>query len=230
MNKTTKLILSVTVGVLPFYVFAIAEKFLGKTNISINSLFLVYFPVTAIALIIIALLGKIYLKQRIIDYNTLHKNYLLDIAITFLLMIGFYLIQSTSNLTIQKWFPSNIDNSKTIMVLQEIFRNPFYAFVFLIPFTWITQLFLVFSRIFLLKNLWDLTEKKSVQISISIISALFFCLTEIDKGKPALISMFLIILFYNFTYYYYRRISPLIISAILIQTIQMIDFWISLMV
>ena len=227
MNKKTKQILAVLMGILPFYTFAFYDKLNNQTDLSIQSFFLVYLPITAFALGIILLLNYFFLKQKISDYNSLKKNYLLDIAIVFLLMIGSSFIHISINLFLKNIFPNNNDNSEVLKVLQTIFDNPFYALMFLIPFTWITQTFLFFSKIFLLKNLWDISANKVWIWSVIIISTMFFSLIEIDKGIISILVSFSVGLLYAITYLYYRRFLPLIIAAILIQTIQMIDFWIS---
>ena len=230
MNKKTKQIFAVLIGVLPFYTFAVYDKLNNQPNLSIQSFFLVYLPVTAFALGIILLLNYFFLKQKTSDYNSRKKNFLLDIAIVFLLMIGSSFIHISINLFFKNIFPNNNDNSEVLKVLQTIFDNPFYALMFLIPFTWITQTFLVSSKIFLLKNLWNISANKVWIWSVIIISTTFFSLIEIDKGIIGILISFSVGLLFAIAYLYYRRFLPLIIAAILAQTIQMIDFWISLLV
>ncbi len=228
-----KKIIAVTTGVLPFYFFVVIDKIIYKPELSVHGIFLVYMPVTAIALGILLLLNHFLLNQKISDYNTETKKYLQDIAIAFLLMVGTTFLNIAANLFFADFFPKPdtdkmLETVRTLEVLKSIFNNPFYTFLFLIPFIWITQTFLVFSKVFLLKNLWDIAAGKAKIWAVLIISSLFFSLPEIDKGTLSLIVSFFTVLFFNITYFYYRRIHPLIIAAILSQSIQMIDFWISL--
>lgn len=227
INNNSKKIIAVVIGVLPFYVFAIVDKIINQQEFSIKVLFLFYLPIATLVLGILYLLNRFFLKQKISGYNLAKTNYLLDIAVILLLMVGSSLINITAKLFLNDIFPNNYNNSKILEVLKTIFANPFYAFIFLIPFTWITHTFLVFSKIFLLKNLWDISANKVWIWSVIILSTMFFTLTEIDKGMLDILVSFSVGFLFAVTYLYYRRFLPLIIAAILTQTIQMLDFWIS---
>lgn len=227
ISKNIKIIIVVLIGIIPFYAFAVIDKVFNQPNISIQGFFLIYMPITAIALFILFLLNKYFLKQTIASYNVERKNLLSDIAVMFILLVGASFIQITFNLFLKDALPSRQDNTKILSALQEIFTNPFYALVFLIPFIWITQSFLIFSRIFLLKNLWELSKNKIWIWSVVILSSILFVLPEIDKSILSILISFSVILFFNITYFFYRRFYPLIFAAIFYQTIQMLDFWIT---
>ena len=227
INDNSKKIIAVIIGVMPFYIFAVIDKIYNEQEITINTFFLIFMPIAALALCILLLLNRFFLKQKIADYNSGKNNYLLDIAVALLLMLGATFINTVANLFLKDFFPTGLDNSKILELLKTIFDNPFYALLFLIPFTWITQTFLIFSRIFLLKNLWDLSANKIWIWSVIIISTIFFTLSQIDKDILYILIYFSITLLFSITYFYHRRILPLILAAILSQTIQMIDFWIS---
>ena len=56
--------------------------------------------------------------------------------------------------------------------------------------------------------------------------AAVFSLTSIDRGIAAMLTSFLIYSVSNVIYYKYRRVFPLFIAGLLIQTIDLIAFWI----
>ncbi len=226
-NKNKKIIIAILIGIIPFYAFAAIDKLINEPNISVHGFFLVYMPIVALALFILILLNKFLLKQSIAFYNSKENNLLLDIAVICLLMIGTSFIHISAKLFFRDFFFTNQNNTKVILVLQEIFENPFLALVFIIPFIWITQFFLIFSRIFLLKNLWGISESKIWIWGVIILSSVLFVLPELDKGMLDILISFSVILFFNITYLYYQRFYPFLFAAILLQTIQMIDFWIT---
>ena len=227
ISKNIKYIIAVLIGVVPFYIFAVIDKIANKPDISIQGFFVFYMPITAFALLILLLLNTFFLKQKILSYNFEKKNLLADIAVLFILMIGASVIKISFNLFFHDLFPAKQDNQQIISVLQEIFNNPFYALIFIFPFIWITQSFFIFSRIFFLKNLWELSKSKIWIWSVLILSSILFVFPEIDKGILDILISFSVILFFNITYLFYRRFYPLLFAAILTQTIQMLDFWIT---
>ncbi len=227
INSNIKKILAVIIGVLPFYTFVVIDKIVNNPDISVQGLFLFYLPIAIIALLILLLLNKYFLKQTIKNYNLATHSLLSDVAIMLILLVGSSFIHIVFNLFFRDIFPYQQDNTQVIKVLQQIFGNPFYALIFIGPFLWITQLFIIFSRIFLLKNLWEVNKSKIWIWTVLILSSVLFVLPEIDKSILDILVSFSVILLYSITYLYYRRFYPILMASILNQTIQMLDFWLT---
>ncbi|MEN8187516.1 MAG: CPBP family glutamic-type intramembrane protease [Bacteroidota bacterium] len=225
MKDKVRNIIALAIIIVPFYFVVIFEKSRGITDISIKGLFIKYLLISIFGIIVIYLTNKILLRQNLQSFFKRKEKFIVDLSLGLLLLSATYFIMSLGNITYFRWFTSQFDNSKIIETLKEIFSNKLYAFILLGPFIWATELFSVFSRAFILNNLWKLSGSKiGIWLSI-ILTALLFAFTQIDKGVPEMINTFLIIVTSNFLYFKYRSITPLLIAPILIQTIDLVAFW-----
>lgn len=226
MNNKFKYILALALIIIPFYFLIIIEKSISTINISAGSLFGRYLLFCIVGICAIYAINRFFLKGLAINFFKKKENTLINIALGLLMLSITYFIISLGNITYFRWIPNNTDNSETVLALEKIMSNNFYVIVLLGPFIWITELFLVLSKAFILNNFWALSQKK-IWIWISILgTALLISLTQIDKGIPVIINTFLIVFASNILYFKYRSITPLLISAIILQTIDLVSFWV----
>ena len=185
-----------------------------------------YMLYTFIGLLVIYFTNKYLLKNTLIVFASQKGSLLLDVSIAFLLMIFAYFVFSIGNITYGRWFFVEIDRTQMIKSLNEMFSNPTYTAFLLGPFIWMTEGFLVFSRAFILNNLWEINQNKYWVWTSIILVALLGAFIQISNGPPAIINWFIILMAWGFIYYKYRRIYPLLIAGILMQTIELISYWI----
>jgi hypothetical protein len=226
VQRTTRNIISVLLIVVPFYLTAILEKTAGSPDITVNGIFGMYMLYTFIGLLVIYFTNKYLLKNTLKVFASQKGSLLLDISIAFLYMIFAYFVFSVGNLTYGRWFTVDIDRTQIVKSLNQMFSNPTYTVFLLGPFIWMTEGFLAFSRAFILNNLWEINRSKYWIWASIIFVALLGALIQINNGPPAMINWFIILLASGFIYFKYRRIYPFLIAGILMQTIELVSYWV----
>jgi Type II CAAX prenyl endopeptidase Rce1-like len=225
MSKKNRYILACSIIVL-FYIILILEKIWSQVDVSVNGLFLKYLPIGVVGIAVIYLINRYVLKETVSIFFQQKNTFIIHLTLGLMLLSIMYFIISLGNFTYFRWIPTTIiDNSEIVNTLTYIISDTFYTIILLGPFIWISEIFSVLSRAFLLNNLWKLNKSKTWNwFSISII-ALLFALTQIDKGIPTMINTFLIIFASNVLYFKYPNITPLLIASIVIQTVDLVAFW-----
>jgi Type II CAAX prenyl endopeptidase Rce1-like len=225
MNKKNRYILACSIIVL-FYIILILEKIWSQVDVSVNGLFLKYLPIVVVGIAVIYLINRYVLKETVNIFFQQKNTFIVHLTLGLMLLSIMYFIISLGNITYFRWIPTTIiDNSEIVNTLTYIISDTFYTIILLGPFIWVSEIFSVLSRAFLLNNLWKLNESKTWNwFSISI-TALLFALIQIDKGIPTMINTFLIIFASNILYFKYRNITPLLIASIVIQTVDLVAFW-----
>lgn len=224
MNKSIRNIISILIIVI-IYATAIFEKIYGTIDFSIQSLFGKYMLYTVLGILLVFIINKYFLKNSLEVFASKKGSVLLDIALGFLLLVIMYLVSNIGRVTYARLFVTNIDRSEMVNTLNQIFSSPFYTVLLLGPFIWLTEIFMVISRSFLLNNLWELNSNKGWIWGTIFGTAILCSFTQIDNGIPNVINYFVIFAASNILYFKYRRVFPLIIAGILLQTIQFAVFW-----
>ncbi len=225
MNIKTRKILAVLLGACPFFIFVIFEKLYCYDQITVSDILGRYFAIGLFNFAFLLILTRYFLQENIKDYIHFKEPILLDVSLTFFLLISTYLIYSIGNITYVYWFNHEADRITLINVLLEIFNNPYYSIFYFGPFIWVIQINLEYARVFLLKNLWDCYHNRFWEWIIMVTSAGFIGLMNLDNGPAGIITGILIALTFNIVYYRYRSLVPLVASSILIQTIILVEFY-----
>ncbi len=226
MKRSTRNIIAILIVVFPIYLVAIIEKIMVKTDLSIDGIFGGSMLYTFLGLLVIYFTNKYLLKNSLKVFISQKGSLLLDISISFSLLIVMFFVFKLGEATYNHWFIVDIDKTKISNTLNEIFSNNEYIIFLLIPFVWLTEIFIVLSQAFILNNLWELKSNK-LWSWVSIIGmALLGAFVHIDIGTPGVISWFLILTASSFIYFKYRRVYPIIFASILYQTIDLISYWV----
>ena len=226
MKRSNRNIISVLLIAVPFYFGAILEKVVGSPDITVNGIFGLYMLYTFIGLLVIYFTNKYLLHNSLHVFASQKGSLLLDVSIAFLYLIFAYFVFSVGNITYGQWLFVEVDRSEILQSLNEMFSSPTYTVFLLGPFIWITEAFLAFSRAFILNNLWEMNRSKYWVWTSIILVALLGALIQINNGPPAMINWFIILLASGFIYLKYRRIYPLLIAGILMQTIELVSYWV----
>ncbi len=226
MKRSTRNIIAILIVVFPIYLVAIIEKIMDKTDLSIDGLFGGSMLYTFLGLLVIYFTNKYLLKNSLKVFISQKGSILLDISISFLLLIVMFFVFKLGEVTFNHWFIVDIDKTSISNTLNEIFSNNEYIIFLLIPFVWLTEIFIALSQAFILNNLWELNSNKFWSWVSIFGMALLGAFVHIDIGTPGVISWFLILTASSFIYFKYRRVYPLIFASILYQTIDLISYWV----
>jgi len=224
MKKSIRNIISVIIIVI-IYVDTFYSNFTGFPEITINNLFGKYLWLSIFSLLLIYILNKYFLKNSLRVFLSKKGSFLLDISFSFLLLVTSYFVFNIGAATYGQLFVLEIDRSSMFKTLGEVFSKPIYIFLFFGPFIWFSEMFLAFSQAFILNNLWEINSNKFWVWATIIFTALLCSLTQIHNGIPSVINYFILYLVMNVLYHKYRRVTPLILSRVLLQTIQMAVVW-----
>jgi hypothetical protein len=226
MIRSTRNIIAILIVVIPIYLVAIIEKIMGATDISIDGIFGKNMLYTFFGLLVIYFTNKYLLKNSLKVFISQKGSLLLDISISFSLLIVMFLVFKLGEATYNHWFIVDIDQTGISNTLNEIFSNNEYIIFLLIPFIWLTEIFITLSQAFILNNLWELKSTKFWSWVSIFGMALLGAFVHFDNGTPAIISWFLILTASSFIYFKYRRVYPIIFASILYQTIDLISYWV----
>lgn len=219
--------MALVIILLPFYFVAIGQKLLfEQSDYMLNGFFGIFMLLSILGISVILITNSYLLKNTFQVFNSTKGSLIVDMGIALLIMALIIFIQSLSNMTYGEWIIFEQDRTHIDQLLKEIFSSPLYALLMIGPFNWLNEIFAVLSLAFILNNLWALNNKKYwIYLSI-FLSALLFTLIQIDRGANFMINTFIIISISNYIYFRYRRIYPLLIAAITIQSIELISYWV----
>lgn len=227
MAKSKKHIIALLFVILPFYLVAILQKLvLNRNQYMVQEFLGIYMLLSLAGIITILVTNKYYLNQKITVFIETKGKFIQDVSLGFLLLGFTYFMFSLANITYARWIPSTYDNIEIRALLDEIFQNNLYGIIFIGPFIWLNEIFLILSVVFILNNLWKLNSHKYWAIMGIVIMAVLISLLQIDTSIPRMITTWFIYMSVGLVYLNYQRIYPLLISAILVQSIDLISYWI----
>jgi membrane protease YdiL (CAAX protease family) len=107
----------------------------------------------------------------------------------------------------------------------DLANNPLLMFVWFGPVLWIgIALFEELSRVFLLKCLWNINDKRNWHIAVIFLVSTLIGVTHLYQWTAGIISIGLKSVIVSFYFYKYRRLLPLIISHGLYDGLQFLFF------
>jgi hypothetical protein len=226
MNKQGRHIVAVAIMIVPFYGVAILQKVLFTREEVLVEAYLGYYMLLGIAGIATVLLSNRYLlHNKTTVFREPDIQWLNELALAGMLLGFYYLIDSISRISWGIWWAPDADRMAVDALLAKIFDSTLFSLVIIGPFNWFNEGFLAMTVAFLLLNLWSLIPGKQGQwISIALV-ALLTALIQIDHGIPGMINSFCIMSVFGFMFLRYPTVLPLIIAAILHQTIDLASYW-----
>lgn len=227
MSKNIRHIIALLLVIVPFYLGAFLRKvLLDKADLMAEEFLGYYMLLSFLGIAVVLLINKYLLKNSLKAFLPAKGKFIYDLSLAFLLLGMFFFIQSLGRITYVQWIPQYIDRTAITELLNSIFSNFVHGVIIIGPFVWSNEIFAVLSLAFILNNFWALNDKKSWSWFIIFFASLLFSLLQIDNGIAAIIDSFLLVSFSNYIYYHYRSIWPLLIAAILFQTIDLITYWV----
>jgi len=227
MNNRIKNILALLIILIPFYLVAVVQKmFLDQSDYLIHDFFGMYMLLGMVGISVILLLNTYYLKNNWNAFASKEGNAVVDMSFAMVLISAYYFVEALSMLSYGQWIQTEMDRTHMDQLLFEIFDNPLYALLMVGPFSWINEVFSMLSIAFILNNLWTLKQSKTWTWIAVLLTGLLFGLLQIDQGWREMIDSFIIISIFGFAYLKYRRIYPLLIAAIIIESIELITYWV----
>ena len=150
--------------------------------------------------------------------GTWYYDVLIGLVLTVIYFVMFFLERST----LYQWIPNNNPpNTEIIDTIKYISNRPFLILIWFGPVLWIgVALFEELSRTFLLKCLWNISDKKGWELLVIFLASTLIGIVHMYQGTAGIISIGLKSLVACFYFYRYRRLFPLILSHVLYDGLQ----------
>lgn len=219
-----KNIIAVIIGVVFPFTMVLLMRSHKPSGFAARELILYPLLFGSIAIVIILLLKKYYLKESFKDFNAgvgkWSSDILWGIGLTAIYFVLFYVERPLLGDILE--FRSN---EEMIGLMLELRSNPFLLLLWFGPVLWLgIALFEELVRVFMLSALWNLSQKLFWQIAVIFLVALTMGFLHYTQGPYGIVTITIKSLVAGFFYYRYKRLLPLIIAHVLYDGIQVAMF------
>ena len=218
--KAIKSILSLLIIVLIPFGLMLWYRVHQTTGFVTNELILYPLLFGGISIIILYLIKKFFLKEKLSDFNSgsgnLGRDILWGLGLTVMYFILFYVERAT--LTNVLTFRSN---QELLGLMLDMRQSPFLLILWFGPVLWIgIALFEELIRVFLLTSLWKYSNNFFWIVSVIILSAIVIGLAHWSQGSFGIVTIAIKSLVSGYFFYKVRRLLPLVIAHVLYDGIQ----------
>ncbi len=218
-------ILAVVVVYVPLYVFALWSQ-LSQQTITLRELFLYPLLLGGGAVVLILLIYRFVLGERIASLNLKSGKWFTDVLVGILLAAVFLGLLVLQQVIQSRWMPRTQGplSQELITLFSGIVNNPLLLAIWLGPVAWLgVAAFEELSRVFMLNRFWAVWPQSLVRWLVLVISACLFGLIHIYQGPVSAIAIALQGLLYGWYYMCFGRVWPMIIGHALYDSIQVIQ-------
>lgn len=172
------------------------------------------------SIIILYLLKKYFLKEKLSDFNSgggsLSKDVLWGVGLTTMYFLLFYVERATlSNVLTFK------SNQELLGLMLEMREKPWLLILWFGPVLWIgIALYEELVRVFILTNLWQFSKNQIWVFTVIILCALIIGLAHWSQGSYGIATIAIKSLVSGYFFFKVRRLLPLIIAHVLYDGIQ----------
>jgi len=218
--KALKSIISLLIIVLIPFGFMFWYRVHQTTGFVTNELILYPLLFGGISIIVLYLIKKFFLGEKLSDFNSGSGNWSIDIlwglGLTVMYFILFYIERAT--LTNVLTFRSN---QELLGLMLDMRQSPFLLMLWFGPVLWIgIALYEELIRVFILTSLWKFSNNYTWIISVIIISAGIIGLAHWSQGSYGIVTIAIKSLVSGYFFYKVRRLLPLVIAHVLYDGIQ----------
>ena len=218
--KALKSIISLLIIVLIPFGLMLWYRVHQTTGFVTNELILYPLLFGGISIILLYLIKKFFLREKLSDFNSGSGNWSIDIlwglGLTVMYFILFYIERAT--LTNVLTFRSN---QELLGLMLDMRQSPFLLILWFGPVLWIgIALFEELIRVFLLTSLWKYSNNFFWIVSVIILSAIVIGLAHWSQGSYGIVTIAIKSLVSGYFFYKVRRLLPLVIAHVLYDGIQ----------
>ena len=172
------------------------------------------------SILIIILLKKFFLKERLSDFNSDSGKWYTDLGWGILLTIIYFTLFFIFRFTLSNVLNFN-SNTELLQLMLDMRENPILLFLWFGPVLWIgIALFEELIRTFILTSLWK-WSKKMLWISFVIVfAAALIGLAHWSQGSYGIVTIAIKSIVCGIFYYNKRRLMPLVYSHVLYDGLQ----------
>ncbi len=172
------------------------------------------------SIVILYLLKKYFLKEKVKDFNSGEGGIVKDLLWGLILTAAYFLLFYLDRVTIANWLPFRA-NQELLNLMLDMRKNPLLLFIWFGPVLWIgVALYEELVRVFVLDGLWKFNKGVVWSIVVIVISAALMGIAHWSQGPYGIVSIGIKSLVSGFYYYKRRRLFPLIFAHVLYDGIQ----------
>jgi membrane protease YdiL (CAAX protease family) len=218
-------ILAVVIVYVPLYAFALWSHLTQQTT-TLKQLFLYPLLLGGGDVILILLIYRFILRERIASFNLKPGKWFTDILVGILLTVVFLGLLVLQQVIQARWMPRTQGPlpQELITLFSGIVHNPLLLAIWLGPVAWLgVAAFEELSRVFILNRLWSIWSQPFSRWLILVISACLFGLVHIYQGPVSVVAIAIQGLLYGWYYMRFGRVWPMIIGHALYDSLQIIQ-------
>lgn len=218
--KTLKFILALVIIVFIPFGLMLWYRVHQSTGFASNELIIYPLLFGGGSIIILYLIKKYFLKEKLSDFNSgegsLRKDILWGFGLTAMYFLLFYVERATliNVLTFRS-------NEELLGLMLELREKPLLLILWFGPVLWIgVALYEELIRVFVLSSLWQFSKSQIWVFTVIVISALIMGLAHWSQGSYGIVTIAIKSLVSGYFFFKVRRLLPLIIAHALYDGIQ----------
>jgi membrane protease YdiL (CAAX protease family) len=172
------------------------------------------------SIIVLYLIKKHFLKEKLSDFNSGEGSFGKDIrwglGLTAMYFLLFYLERATL-INVLTFKP----NEELLGLMLALREKPLLLFLWFVPVLWIgIALYEELIRVFILTNLWQFSKNHIWVFTVIILSALIIGFAHWSQGSYGIVTIAIKSLVSGYFFFKVRRLLPLVIGHVLYDGIQ----------
>jgi len=221
-GRLVRNMLAILIGVLPLQVGMISYRLTQEPVFTVSEMLVYPLIFGSANILLILLLNRCLLREPLSGFNPGKARWYTDLLYSLALFIIWYGLLFIERPLLSRILPpGNPPSPELFTLLKDLAGNPFLLAVWLGPVVWIgVALFEELIRVFFMKCLWRMSDRKVWQTGAVVLVALLTGVLHLYQGAFGIISVSIQGLIAGFFYYRFRRFWPLVIAHALYDSIQ----------
>jgi len=172
------------------------------------------------SILLIILLKKFFLKERLSDFNSKPGNWKTDLGWGIILTIIYFILFYVERITLSRILQFS-SNTELLQLMLDMREKPILLFLWFGPVLWIgIALYEELIRVFILTSLWKWSKERIWSIAVILFTALLIGLTHWSQGSYGIATIAIKSLVVGIFFYHKRRLMPLVYAHVLYDGLQ----------
>jgi len=218
--KTFKSLIALIIMVFIPFGFMLWYRNHQSTGFASNELILYPLLFGGSSILLLYVIKKHFLKEKLSDFNSGNGNLTQDILWGFILTIIYFILFYIERATLSNVLTFK-SNHELLGLMLDMRKSSLLMILWFGPVLWIgIALYEELIRVFMLTTFWKLSNNTFWVITSVLIAAIIIGLAHWSQGSYGIVTIAIKSLVSGFFFYKVRRILPLVISHVLYDGIQ----------
>ena len=219
MNKLKTIIALLLVVFIPFGLM-IWMRIHQTTGFASTELILYPLLFGGLSIVVLYLLKRFYLKEKLKDFNSGKGNIGTDILWGIALTAVYFILFFAERATLSNILSFN-SNMELLGLMLDMRKSPIMLILWFGPVLWIgIALYEELIRVFILDSLWKFSQDKIWAVFVIILASVLIGLTHWSQGSYGIVTIALKSIVACFFFYKVQRLFPLVLAHVLYDGLQ----------